>query len=193
MQKHTIELGNKEKFEFYTDEIRAHLHPEEINFWCTSEQIGRLLGFRRPAKAIAKIRQHHERNLCEHTHIMLKGRDEIYLYDLEGMLKLCCYSKQPNYHEVIDFLWSIYDGMRTAIIKTEPEQPEAAQEESSNAPEHDAINLLKQIMHEVKHLSQQISELQTAIEELSSDEEKCVLVSDPWYDHVRQLARVLPL
>ena len=100
------------KFDCYQDSGKE--------FWGTREQIGTMLGYEEPGKAIAKI---HERNAARFkdfsTVVKLTkvegGREvsrAITVYNFKGLLEICRYSNQPKADAVMDFLWEMADEVR---------------------------------------------------------------------------------
>lgn len=94
------------KFDCY----RKTNEEDSSNFWAIREQIGQLLGYNYPKRAIRKIHGTHYKRLNKFSRkIKLTYPDgrEIYtrIYNFRGLWELCRYSKQPNVNEVIDFLW----------------------------------------------------------------------------------------
>ena len=88
--------------------------PQE--FWATREQIGQLLGYKRPRHAIANIHDRYRKRLDKFSGVLNlgtpSGTQATTVYNFKGLLEICRYSQQPNAHKVIDVLWDIADEIR---------------------------------------------------------------------------------
>ena len=88
----------------------------EDDFWATREQIGRLLGYSEPMKAIAKIHERHKENLDRYSSVdkltTEAGERETVIYNFKGFLEICRYSNQPKAEAVISFCWNVMDEIR---------------------------------------------------------------------------------
>ena len=87
------------------------------DFWMTREQIGQLLGYKNPRKAIKIIHLRNQERLNRFSRgVQIEspsgGRQTATLYNFKGLLEICRYSQQPNAHKVIDVLWDIADEIR---------------------------------------------------------------------------------
>ena len=108
----------------------------EVNdFWATREQIGRLLGYKHPQKAIKDIHIRNKERLDKFSEqvILRKPLDGAQtapsqttyfrneplatVYNFKGLLEICRWSNQPKANEVIDFMWNIADELRLGNIK----------------------------------------------------------------------------
>ena len=89
-------------------------------FWGTREQIGAMLGYEEPGKAIAKIHERNAARLNKFSTIVKMtnvegGREvtrSITVYNFKGLLEICRYSNQPKADAVMDFLWDVADEIR---------------------------------------------------------------------------------
>ena len=93
---------------------------ENDGFWATREQIGRLLGYAEPMKAIAKIHERNQERLDKFSTIVNLTTVEggrtvtrnIIVYNFRGFLEVCRHSEQPKANAVMDFAWAIMDEIR---------------------------------------------------------------------------------
>ena len=93
---------------------------DKSDFLATREQIGQLLGYADPTKAIGNLHERNKERLDYFSTILnLRkvegGREisrEVIVYNFKGLLEICRYSNQPNAHKVIDVLWDIADEIR---------------------------------------------------------------------------------
>ena len=92
--------------------------PQE--FWMTRTQIGQLLGYGNPRRAISDIHRLNKPRLDKFSSVReirtVEGKRtmtrEVTVYNFKGLLEICRYSQQPNAHKVIDVLWDIADEIR---------------------------------------------------------------------------------
>ena len=86
------------------------------DFWATREQIGLMLGYSQPRKAIGKIHDRNKARLDKFSSDVILGSEagarKMTVYNFKGLLEICRYSNQPNAHKVIDKLWEIADEIR---------------------------------------------------------------------------------
>ena len=96
------------------------------DFWATREQIGRLLGYANPRKAIKDIHIRNRERLNKFSKTVemrtlfngaqneppLKNAPMVTVYDFRGLLEICRYSNQPVADKVIDVLWDVADEIR---------------------------------------------------------------------------------
>ena len=97
------------------------------DFWATREQIGQLLGYKNPRKAIKDIHTRNRERLDKFSQIVvmatptkrgaqneppLGNAQEAIVYNFKGLLEICRYSQQPKANAVIDWLWEIADELR---------------------------------------------------------------------------------
>ena len=95
------------------------------DFWATREQIGQLLGYKRPANAITKIHKQNKARLDKFSTNAVMAQVEgdrtvtrdVTVYNFKGLLEICRYSQQPKANAVIDFLWQISDELRQREIQ----------------------------------------------------------------------------
>ncbi len=85
-------------------------------FWATREQIGQLLDYSEPRKAIGKIHERNKERLDKFSSVVIlvteAGEREAVVYNFKGLLEICRYSNQPKADAVMDFLWEIADEIR---------------------------------------------------------------------------------
>ena len=97
------------------------------DFWATREQIGQLLEYKNPRKAIKDIHTRNRERLDKFSQIAvmanptkrgaqneppLGNAQEAIVYNFKGLLEICRYSQQPKANAVIDWLWEIADELR---------------------------------------------------------------------------------
>ena len=90
---------------------------DSSDFWATREQIGQLLGYKRPRHAIANLHNRYRERLDKFSGVLKLstpsgGTQNVIVYNFKGLLEICRYSNQPNANEVIDKLWEIADEIR---------------------------------------------------------------------------------
>ena len=108
---------------------------DEDDFWATREQIGRLLGYKKPRIAIAKIHDRYRERFdkfskqvelhTENYRSQLGNGKNTYsenaktatVYNFKGLLEICRWSNQPKANDVIDFIWNIADDLRRGKLK----------------------------------------------------------------------------
>ncbi len=78
-------------------------------FWMTREQIGQLLEYKNPRKAIKIIHLRNQERLDKFSRgVQIEspqgGTQTATVYNFKGLLEICRYSTQPNAHKVIDVL-----------------------------------------------------------------------------------------
>ena len=117
------ELVLVKRAEFDGVELDCYVKPKQKDkgdFWATREQIGRLLEYEEPMKAIAKIHERHSERLDKFSTIVKLttvegGREvarEVTVYNFKGLLEICRYSNQPKADAVMDCLWEVADEIR---------------------------------------------------------------------------------
>ena len=96
------------------------------DFWATREQIGQLLGYKNPRKAIKDIHIRNQERLDKFSitvelpksfngaqnEPLFRNSPMATMYNFKGLLEICRYSNQPNANKVIDFLWDVADDIR---------------------------------------------------------------------------------
>lgn len=103
---------------------------ERDGFWVTREQIGRLLEYSNPRDAIAKIHQRNQERLDKFSGVVKLstpegGSQNTTVYNFKGFLEICRFSNQPKADAVMDFAWSVMDGIRrTGFYATYNKSPE---------------------------------------------------------------------
>lgn len=90
---------------------------DNSDFWATREQVGRLLGYENPRKAIAIIHTRNKERLDKFSkgvqiETPSRGLQSATVYNFKGLLEICRYSNQPAANAVIDFLWDVADDIR---------------------------------------------------------------------------------
>jgi prophage antirepressor-like protein len=86
----------------------------------TREQIGRMLGYEDPNRAIAKIHKRYKKRLDNFSTVVnlttVEGTRavtrKIVTYSFKGLLEICRFSNQPKADAVMDFLWDVADEIR---------------------------------------------------------------------------------
>ena len=117
MQLLTTKQFNGLQLDCYRDDSQQDT---ENAFWATREQIGKLLGYAEPQKALEKIHKRNKERLDMFSTVVKVGtvegnrtvNREVIMYNFKGLLEICRYSQQPNANEVIDRLWEIADEIR---------------------------------------------------------------------------------
>ena len=103
--------------------LDCYVEPEQEasgEFWATREQIGQLLGYSNPHRAISDIHRLNKERLDKFSTVREIRKVEgsrmvtrkVQVYDFKGLLEICRYSNQPNANAVIDVLWDIADEIR---------------------------------------------------------------------------------
>ena len=125
---------------------------DESDFWATREQIGRLLEYADPMRAIAHIHERNKERLAKFSTVsklstVEGGREivrEFTLYSFKGMLEICRYSRKPKADAVMDWLWKVADEIRrTGSYSLRTEQPQLNQQDMLKAAEQIIHNALK--------------------------------------------------
>ena len=109
--------------EFNGHKLDCYVEPEQEDkgaFWATREQIGQLLGYSNPHRAISDIHRLNKERLDKFSTIREIRKVEgsrmvtrkVQVYNFKGLLEICRYSNQPNANAVIDVLWDIADEIR---------------------------------------------------------------------------------
>ena len=91
----------------------------------TRQQLGEMLGYSDPAKAIDNIHQRNRERLDPlSTTLKMRAIDgkqrAITIYGFKGVLEVCRYSNQPNAHAVIDWAWDTLDRLRKGEVPVSP-------------------------------------------------------------------------
>ena len=89
-------------------------------FWATREQIGTLLEYAEPIKAISNLHERNKERLDRFSTILnLRnvegGREvsrDITVYSFKGLLEICRYSQQPKANDIMDWLFDVADEIR---------------------------------------------------------------------------------
>ncbi|MBQ3456839.1 MAG: phage antirepressor KilAC domain-containing protein [Synergistaceae bacterium] len=84
-------------------------------FWLSREQIGTLLGYENPVKAIGNLHKRNRERLDQFATILNLRNVEggrtvtrsVIMYSFKGLLEICRFSNQPKAHEVMNRLWDI--------------------------------------------------------------------------------------
>ena len=109
------ELVLVKQAEFEGVALDCYVQPEQTDksdFWATRTQIGQLLGYSEPMKAVAKIHERNKERLDKFSTIvnlttLEGGREvtrEVTVYDFKGLLEICRYSNQPKADAIMDWL-----------------------------------------------------------------------------------------
>lgn len=125
------ELVLVKRAEFNGVELDCYVKPKQKDkgdFWATREQIGRLLEYEEPMKAIAKIHERHSERLDKFSTIVklttVEGSREVArevtVYSFKGLLEICRYSNQPKADAVMDWLFEVADEIRRTGSYTLP-------------------------------------------------------------------------
>ena len=95
--------------------IAVDVYVDEYNlsdFWITREQVGQLLNYRKPEWAIKGI---HKRFEWEFNHfyknveinVRRKGKCKTVVYNFDGLIKICSFSRKSRAKEAVNFFWEI--------------------------------------------------------------------------------------
>ena len=95
--------------------IAVDVYVDEYNlsdFWVTREQVGQLLSYRHPEWAIKGI---HKRFEWEFNHfykeveinVRRKGKCKTIVYNFDGLIKICSFSRKSRAKEAVNFFWEI--------------------------------------------------------------------------------------
>lgn len=123
------ELVLVKQTEFEGAELDCYVDPtqqDKGNFWATREQIGRLLEYENPRKAIKDIHERHRERLDKFSTVVklpypvrgaqndtpLTNQQDTTIYNFKGLLEICRYSNQPKANAVMDWLWEVADEIR---------------------------------------------------------------------------------
>lgn len=106
--------------EFNGHELNCYVEAgqeDKSAFWATREQIGTLLGYKNPRKAIKIIHLRNQERLDKFSRgVQIEsprgGKQTATVYNFKGLLEICRYSNQPVANAVIDKLWDIADEIR---------------------------------------------------------------------------------
>ena len=136
---------------------------EQDDFLATREQIGRVLGYSNPHRALSEMHSAHADRLNKFSTVRelrtLEGTRmvtrEVIVYNFKGLLEICRYSNQPKADEVIDFLWDIADDIRKHGMYL----TDKAMEAFNNDPE-----AFRHIVKKYTELHEQNQELKKKIE-----------------------------
>jgi len=89
----------------------------------TRKQLGEMLGYGDPVRAIGKIhRKNRDRfdsleGLIKTTHPSDGGNQEMWIYGFKAVLEVCRFSEQPKANAVIDWAWETLDRLRRGEIQ----------------------------------------------------------------------------
>ena len=113
-----LELATTRNFNGVTLECYVEDGQESSgDFWATREQIGQLLEYAYPRKAIKIIHLRNKERLDKFSRgVQIEspsgGKQMTTVYNFKGLLEICRYSNQPKANAIIDFLWDIADEIR---------------------------------------------------------------------------------
>ena len=110
------------------------------DFWATREQIGRLLEYGDPMRAIAHIHQRNADRLDKFSTVVnlstVEGNRtvtrEVIVYNFKGLLEICRFSNQPKANAVMDFLWNVADEIRQNGFYATPAKVEEILQDPDN-------------------------------------------------------------
>ena len=123
----SLELLTTREFNGVT--LDCYVEPEQQDkgdFWATREQIGRLLGYSKPRKAIKDIHLRNKERLDKFSKTVelrtlfngaqnetpFRNSPIATVYNFRGLLEIYRYSNQPVANQVMDKLWEIADEIR---------------------------------------------------------------------------------
>ena len=103
-----------------------HGQEQTGDFWATREQIGTLLEYETPRKAIKDIHERHRERLDKFSVVVklsyptrgaqndtpLSNLQPTTLYSFKGLLEICRYSNQPKANDIMDWLFEVADEIR---------------------------------------------------------------------------------
>ena len=108
------------------------------DFWATRTQIGELLGYENPRKAIKDIHERHRERLDKFSTVVklaypvrgaqndtpLMNQQDTTVYSFKGLLEICRYSNRLKANDIMDWLWEVADEIRrTGSYSVNREQP----------------------------------------------------------------------
>ena len=90
------------------------------DFWATRAQIGTLLEYEEPMKAVAKIHERNKERLDKFSTVVKLtmvegGREvtrEVMVYNFQGLLAICRFSNQPRADAIMEWLFDVADEIR---------------------------------------------------------------------------------
>ena len=106
--------------------LDCYIKPEQEDkgdFWATRAQIGQLLGYVDPMRAIAHIHERNKDRLDKFSTVaklstVEGGREvirNVIIYSFKGLLEICRYSHKPKANAVMDWLWQVADEIRRIL------------------------------------------------------------------------------
>jgi len=109
----------------------------EIELGVTRKQLGKMLGYAEPVKAIAKIHEQNWERLDQLSIVAETTSDDgkqrnVVVYSFKGILEVCRHSSQPNAHAVMD--WVVDTKQELRDLRTENKQPSNAIVEVFSSP-----------------------------------------------------------
>ena len=116
-----LELVTSKQFDGHALDCYAEPEQEDKgNFWATREQIGTLLGYAEPSKAISNLHERNNERLDKFsTTLKLRKVEgsrevmrEVIVYNFKGLLEICRYSQQPKANDIMDWLFDVADEIR---------------------------------------------------------------------------------
>ncbi len=115
LQLLTTKTFNGVQFDCYVETENS-----SYDFWATRSQIGQLLEYEDPMKAVAKIHERNRERLDRFSTIVklttVEGEREVNrevtVYNFKGLLEICRYSGQPKADAIMDWLWEVADEIR---------------------------------------------------------------------------------
>ena len=104
MTLHSTKRFGNTKLEYYLD--------ADGELWITREQIGKFLGYKNPADAMARIHTKHSDRLGNFSKRINTPNSEtrkVIAYSFKGLLEICRWSRQPNADAILDCLWELIE------------------------------------------------------------------------------------
>ena len=103
--------------------LDCYVAPDQTDkgdFWATRTQIGQLLEYEDPMRAVAHIHERNKERLDKFSSVVnlstVEGSRtvsrEVTVYNFKGLLEICRYSNQPKANAVMDWLWDVADEIR---------------------------------------------------------------------------------
>lgn len=113
--------------------VDGYFGQEEV--WFTRNQIGSALEYDEPVKAVGKIHLRHKERLDRFSRVLQfdtpSGKQEGFVYNIQGVFEICRWSRQPKADMIMD---ALYD-MAMSIMRGEWERkPHQATKKVSDTP-----------------------------------------------------------
>lgn len=123
-----LKLVKSAKFNGVTFDCYKNMNEQDdSSFWATREQIGRLLKYRQPKRAIIRMHKKYCKRLNKFSKkvrlLQPDGREFLTrIYNFRGLWEICRFSEQRNANAVIDFLWKLDEELKD--VSPEDVQPD---------------------------------------------------------------------